>query len=658
MQVSCHPFKEFANCIRQEDTVSLCRDGKWKKHGLFSRFFNTIFFQEKHHLIELMNTFSDILGDLEHAPAEFPSSKDTYFSDLLEAGNALVEQFEEKYGKDLHLTLQKLKRRLIALAYRTETIKELNANSSDNQLEKLKNSAEKWKRTQHNLPSTFLSERDHGLLIQSTFYATFLALIEQDPDLKDKFFIWIIQDHNDPAAFIEYPSICEELSKCNLQQRIGRIPGVGLQILYEIYQGKVQKILTLPFDGRHLSILDPNLEIELKGSYRLKLAEIFSQFSHKEIDVGNVEYLATGITNWNIHYLGYWDANMQKYQSIDMKNDNWWNELPEFEILTIKEVEKRYGAPIQGKPWIVSAAATRQSFNLDLENTHAYLHVAIPQENDTYRILNFGKFGFKYPKCMLEKMLTVCVTQTATIAYPDENVFYSNRQTVFHPFVMTEYQALKVLQSIRQDIIQSRSGNLVYQIHADNCAMWTNEKLAAQLGEDGVPDMYSMPMWNTEPKGFLGLLFKFIRKLPDPLQVKMLTICHFPFNSWKGVWVEEENGKIWKSLTSAPFWKNGLVYLPALLHYKKELGILSNVHHCSLLNRVGWKILHKDPLNFLHYANELDAYATAILKKWKTSFLSVKYFPLLLMNELKQSYKIDCTNNEKQSLEVRGVLTS
>lgn len=655
MQVSCHSFKDFANCIRNDETVSLCRDGKWKKHGFFCRLINKFFLQEKHHLIELIKTFSDLLGDLEHKPVEFPSAEDAFFSDLMDAGKALVEQFEKKYEKISNPDVQKLKRRLAALAYRTEIVKE-SANTNDVGLEKLKHSAESWKKTQQNLPTTLITERDQGLLQLTAPYASFIDLIEQDKDLKEKFFIWILQDHNDPAAFIEYPAICEELSRCNLQQRIGRIPGVGLQILYEIHGGKVEKLLTLPFDGRHLSILDPNLEIELKGSYRLKLSEIFGQFANKELDVGNVEYLANGITNWNIHYLGYWDAKEQKYESINVKKDAWWKDLPEFETLSISEVEKRYGAPIQGKPWIVSAAATRESLNLDLENTHAYLHVAIPQENDTYRILNFGKFGFKYPKCMMEKMLTVCVTQTATVAYPDENVFYSNRQTVFHPFIMTEYQALKVMQSIKQDIIQSRSGNLVYQIHADNCAMWTNEKLAAQLGEDGVPDMYSLPMWNTEPKGFLGALFKLIRKLPDPLQVKMLTFCHFPFNSWKGVWIEEENGKTWKSLTSAPFWKTGLVYLPALLHYKKELGILSKVHHCSLLNRIGWKILQKNPLQFLRYVKALAEHAMKLGQKWMENLLKPNLL-LLIENALKD-FKNDPTGSERECLKVRGVITS
>lgn len=630
MQVSCQFFSELAKSINSNEAIVLNRDGIWKKMGVGKWLINRLPFLKKSHLLETIETFIDILDQVEHVPVQFPVHDAVDFAGLRAVALALLMQSDGKSGEKLQQAIFSLKRHLVALTYRWEISGEISEKSNSKCLEKLINDASNWKKYRLNLPTDELTERDLQLLRMAAQYAQFIELIEENYQLKEDFFIWVIQDHNHPGAFIEYPYVAKTLNKCNLQQRVGRIPGVGLEIEYCTAQGRIEKILTLPFEGTRISILNLDHEVKLKGNYRLKIADIFDQFANKEWNVGNVEYLANGITNWNIHYLGYWDADEKKYQSIDIKKQCWWKELPTFEILSVKEVEARYGVHIQGRPWIISAAATRQNPNLDLENTHAYLHIAQPEEAGSYRILNFGKFGFKYPVGFLDKILTACITQTATIAFPDENVFYSNRQTAFQPFMMTEYQAYNVMESIRNDIIRSRNGNLTYQIHSDNCAMWTNEKLAAQLGEEGVPDMYSLPMWETEPKGALGVLFKFIRTLPEDFKVKMLTVCHFPFNSWQGVWVENEDQKIWKSMINAPFWKTGQVFLPALLHHKKALGILNTVHHCSLLSRVGWRRIKHNSIQFYFVRKNinnnlpLSAWQKKYREIWSWIFYEIK----------------------------------
>ena len=106
-----------------------------------------------------------------------------------------------------------------------------------------------------------------------------------------------------------------------------------------------------------------------------------------------------------------------------------------------------------------------------------------------------------------------------TIAYPDENEFYSHRHTVYHSFVVEEEEGLRFMDSIKKDIRLSREGNFVYQIESDNCAKWTQEKLENELGQHRVPNLYKMSLLDTEPQGFVSNIFDLIKKLPKTFQV-------------------------------------------------------------------------------------------------------------------------------------------
>jgi hypothetical protein len=159
----------------------------------------------------------------------------------------------------------------------------------------------------------------------------------------------------------------------------------------------------------------------------------------------------------------------------------------------------------------------------------------------------------------------------ATVAYPDENEFYSHRHTVYQPFIVDDDEGLRFMESIKKDMLLSREGNFVYQIESDNCAKWTQEKLENELGHHRVPNMYKMSILDTEPHCFVGNIFDFIKKLPKAIQVSALTAIHFPFGAWKGHVIEENGRKVHKSLMNHSFWETAEVYLPALQHHKRIL---------------------------------------------------------------------------------------
>ena len=65
----------------------------------------------------------------------------------------------------------------------------------------------------------------------------------------------------------------------------------------------------------------------------------------------------------------------------------------------------------------------------------------------------------------------------------------------------------------------------------------------------------------------MGKIFTFARKLPLKWGNKVIQIPQLFAGGWKGKWVEEKKGsKVWKSLTSSSFWKDGITHMPAHLH--------------------------------------------------------------------------------------------
>ncbi len=576
----------FAEALCSGKFLMVSRNGKWHEGGFAEKLLFSVAYFKK---IRLRAICNHLLSMLEEEEANSNLS-----SVIIKAVTIGIEECKLLANEAIY---KKLFLAFLAYGYRTKQQmpifqRQLQVHSQE--FVELYHRALEWKMARRIFKENFLTDDELQNIEMLASYIQYRNLLLSDKEIFEEAMQWSIQNRNPIEALIEFPATSRKLIAAGLDKRIGRLKDSGLKIL----QKNGVKILALPFEGKYFSILNPEAKITFRGQYTLSIMQIFEVFAKKEFYAGNLEYLQGGITNWSVHHLGYWDEEERQYQRIDLNKHNWWENLPAFEILSVQEVEARYSTQLKGLPWIVAASATREFLNLNLENTHAFLEVAIPQ-GMSYAIYNFGKFGFEYPLRPIEKLTRACIVQTATIAYPDENVFYSQRQTVYHPFILTEGQGRRVLESIRRDMELSRGGNLIYQIHSENCAKWTHDKLEEELGEQNLPDMYRLSMWETEPTGVLGAIFQIIRNLPKSFRLKTLTALHFPFNTWKGVWVEQNGQQSYKALVYEKFWSTGVVYLPALLHHKKANGTLAVVVHACVLTQHIWKIAKKDPLALL-----------------------------------------------------------
>lgn len=422
--------------------------------------------------------------------------------------------------------------------------------------------AEAWKNTQDHVKSSRLTPFEIDKVHEIAEYTEFARFILNSRNLLKTLFNWTLLQGNDPAVFIEFPGTADKLIKSNLSLRIGRMGGKDLKIR----QGRY-KYLTLPFEGRELSIMNEASIIEFSQGLTLTLGEVFKIFENKAYEGGILEYMKEGIINYSPLEMGHFSDG--KVEQISVKAKRWWEKLPLLETLSKSEVISRYGIVPHSGEWIASAASTRGSLNLDFNKTHAFLEIAIPQENGDYRIFDFGKFAMRFPKTIFEMMKMFCQNVKATIAYPDENVFYTFRDKAFHPFLISEQEGELLMNEIKQDIEKARNGNLVYQIESENCAKWVHNKLSAVMGNYSMPHLFYMPLLETEPTGIAKFTFKMIKTLPAALQVPVLSMLHLPLGAFQETVIEEEGELVTKSLKDHDFFEHGNVYLPALLNHKR-----------------------------------------------------------------------------------------
>lgn len=516
------------------------------------------------------------LESLEKVPVRFGSNQTINFKKIVEITEIVLIKLPIDNANSLKIK-QDLQRHSIALKYRLEKV-----NGGEDKLQNydkdlfadLCAKALEWKAFQDTMKNKDLSITDLQALQIAAQFDAFGHFILKNALQADVFFLYALRDKCPVDFFIQFPAMVHKLSESGMLGRIGRLKENSLKIAFEILQdGGYEKIAVLPFEGRLINILDGKKEVTFRGNYTLTIDEIFTVFKNKVFGVGNLEFMADGIINWNTHKLGWWNADKQEYEVIALHKKEWWKSLPFFEVITKEVAQQRYGGHLDGYTWNAAATSTRGSATMDYDKSHSYLELAIPcKGNKHYAIYDFGKFALRFPANFFEGLQIFCHTLIATVAYPDENVFYSQREHAQHSFALKAKEGSKILEAIRLDLIKARAGNFVYQIETENCAKWLHEKLEVVHGS--FYNLFKMPLLQTTPFGVVYVIFSLICMLPKSIQVRVLTACHIPLGALHSQWIFENHE--WKclSMSTHSFFQTGEVYLPAFLHLQLEKGVL------------------------------------------------------------------------------------
>jgi hypothetical protein len=576
-------IRGFNRALREEKSLRVTSEGDFYVTYGFTSFFQRVFGLDQFAWLNISRVFRDVLKEVESIAVDIIISNSNanqadVYKDFIDSAKKILEKLEGFHSDRVREEIVLLKRDLVALLYRIEENNGGLSNSSvsNDQLISLIEAARSWKSSQVVFHDSLLSQDDIITLHEACHYSAFVDIILSNQKLLEKFLIWALRDRISIKTFIEYPSIAQKINDFDLNGRIGRMGGNLLKVVnvQNSEDGSIQKIVTLPFEGRDISILDEKRYVLFKGNYALTIQEIFEEFAKKRYGGSNLEFMAEGIINWNSFHWGWWDESAQKYQLIDLEASDWWKQLPVLEVLSLRNAREKFGTHLDGRQWNVSAIATRERATLDFEGAHAYSSIAIPQGNGKYAVYPFGKFAMKFPETLTKALLNIGHTSDATVAYPDENVYYTHRQRSRFSFAINEQQGLVYMDSIKKDMLLSRAGNLVYQIETENCAKWAHQKIEEIVGHHRIPNVFQMPFLNSEPHGFMETVFAGVKSFPESWHVPTTVIIHFLLGGYKGLWIWEEGRRVWKALTHHSFWNDTIIYHPSMLHKQQELGII------------------------------------------------------------------------------------
>lgn len=584
-----HTLHAFVDALHRKEPVFLTPQGYWRIENWFDRGIRRLFGLEVYAQIELVRSCISVLDQLESLPVNFSRipgvgvSQPVDFHGYLSVAQSVQHAVGPEKDSSLKALLDQLKMRTLALLYRLEEengglhLTEKRAILLGQVLAR----AEKWKKNEKVFWSGDVSEGERREISESVKYAEFVKYLLVDESLANDFFTWVLRDALPADVYIQFPALREKITSYNLRGRLGRM-GQGFLCLRKVDHRDAsqcqQKVVTLPFEGREISLLDEKQIVIFRGNYKASIKQVMQVFRDKPKDLGNFEIFAQGVLNWNSNCMGWWNNDLRAYELIDLNNPYWWRQLPVLEVLSQEEASKRFRAELDGSRWILAAKSAREYITLDYDRCHAYIEMAIPTpDRQFYIIYTFGKAAVELPRNSWHRLFMFGAHVPATIVYPDENMYFTHRQQIGYIFELTEGEGSRLMDAFKEDILRARKGNMVFQIEAENCGKWIQNHLEAHLGPTRVPNLYRFPVLEAEPNGMMARFFGFFKSLPQFCRTYLFILIHYPLGAWRGRWVVDDEGqKVWKSLTSSSFWKDAVTYLPAYLHKQHEIGVFAD----------------------------------------------------------------------------------
>lgn len=612
-------FHEFASSMREGKAVSINKTGEWHVENWVVRLVKWILGLRDKRIIKICNVINNFLEELERRPIlfdideiSFTNQKDNLQS-YISIASETIRYLKKFRSKKIVFQSKNLQKSLIGLKYRIEWIngglKPLNENEINPKIyELILKKASQWKSGQkiYNEEDSKLHPLDIQKIAEVCRYEEFTSLLFSDKNLADNFFSWTLKNCNPVKEFIEYPAITQYLKKALLSGRIGHLAYEKLltsektSILEDENNPAKIKILTLPFEGKKISILDENRLVKLKGDNWVAIRDIFHDMKMKNIESGEFEFIGKqGFTNWCSYRMASWNALKNEWQYINLSQEKWWESLPIQEIIPTEEVIKRLelNEELNETNWILIARSSRQSPSFNIDECHGYTGVIIPYGHGKWRVYDFGKFAKEWPKGIIGSLGMIGNTVKADYVYPDPNIYYSGfRQQAAVPFIVSQEEGERFFnERIRKNIIKGWQGNLVFMFGWENCAYSPQKDIESILGKESeggrVPNLFISPILSSGARKPLHHAFKIINKLPKIFHKPLVRLCDLTLCSWRGVYVKSKSGSIKKkSLNNSPY-QNGFllqssgktekvfqhIFLPSEMHRKIIEGKIQGV---------------------------------------------------------------------------------
>jgi hypothetical protein len=351
---------------------------------------------------------------------------------------------------------------------------------------------------------------DFSISTLATQYPRFLELLNENKQLRHQFFEWTVLHKLPVDMFVKYSTINERIPDAALRHIAMGCPNA----LKESTDGKLTlKCMVsdsnLPghLTPKYFNVLDPHAKVAFTAEKVPTMKEILTQFPMASSANRDYQVFEDGLHLWNTG--GYTGAAAP--EGIDRSKANWWNDLPAYKTLNLKDAQKRYGDVLDGKNWVMSPRSVHSSSDLDLGGNHSYLEVVIPNEDGSgYRIYPFGRDPHRDPQGGLETLKFLTKTTFGRVIYADQGAYYSERRNTGISIALNPEKGQELMNNIRDDIEKGLSGSLSFQLSGNNCAKWVQEKVDQITGDDNSQktERTIPPLFSVHAKKIKGPVFK------------------------------------------------------------------------------------------------------------------------------------------------------
>lgn len=392
--------------------------------------------------------------------------------------------------------------RACSLAYRSGKIQP-STEADPCLLSKLMNKAKAWKKD--------LSDEDREQIRQLALYPVYAALLIEDSLQMERFFKWALRNKLNVGIFVEFPHLSSKLYRA-MHKPLGAFQGKHLHFVND---GKAKDIL-LDIEGKPVSILDGKKELQFSNGLLMTVDEVIAHLANKYWDEGYLCFFDEGVCNWNANALSPVGPDKKPVNPLDLNKERWWEQLRMKAHYTKEEAIKEFGLKLDGHNFGFSLVAKRRTDKLNTFGSHAFFRVLIPDGKGEYDYtFGWGKFAGEYPQNVKELATKYLgAPQLAVVQYPDCNDANPDREEKAIHYLVSSVKGKALLEDIKQDIILSRLGLLVFQILVHNCTDWVHQKIKRFVEDPAAHTIFQMPLNALELAGPFGWIMKLSRKLP------------------------------------------------------------------------------------------------------------------------------------------------
>lgn len=585
-----HSLKSFTQHLEQNISISCSATG-WKPDGFIGRLKNRIYdwlhWTSDARLESIGKCFSSAIESLEHRPVLFNLNaqnqleQQQFYAEYLKASKLVKKLLKNSKSIKVCNQLNNLAIKVAALKYRIEACNGgLNPVTEVHEVlhDQVKNAVLTWKKDQRLSVDHRLCKRDLNKIEEVCSYPKFAKLLLSNIQLKEAFFKWALRDNNGVGQFVQFPEICNRLKTSYIAPRLGYFCGGEALTLAKIQKAGLllnlntqEKVLQLPFyDGiktEKISILDETREITLNEGWKVSIKKIFDVFANKNNQPGNIEFLGVnGIMNWNTRKLSPWNPQINSFSLIDFNDPQWIKKLPLSEVKSQDELNKRYGISITPGKWLFIYRAARDVADLSLTGRHGFLEIAMPTQDGNYAIYPFGDYPDQFPVGIIASLVSINATSPSSIVYPDDNINYPHREHAMMAKEISSDEGLLALELIRQDLQKSQTKNKIFQSRKENCSYWV-QKISEKIESCKTINPFKIEIIQSH-------MFVFIGKLPKICQRIFIAALDVLLGEHRGMIVEENGQKVFKSVSLIPSNEKRFMYQPGWLHEQIKSGLL------------------------------------------------------------------------------------